>query len=267
MSDDGGVPPGLSGLGRLWALACGASTLTTRFGCTRLVSAGHVVLVGYREFMEFQPVAESDIQSPPSTVVFDLGNVLIGWDAYLPLADRMTRDEWEAFDAEADFMSFNVLADTGVPLAEVVARAAADSPRYGEIVGAYFENFPASLTGPIPGTPAIVEELKSRGTRLLGLSNWSHETIHHAPITAPAIAELEDVVVSGREGLAKPDPRIFNRLSDRFGLDPHDTVFIDDSKPNVDAAADLGFIALHFTNAATLRAQLSLLGLLGEHNS
>lgn len=72
--------------------------------------------------------------SHPTTVVFDLGNVLIGWDQFGPLADRMTRDEWNAFAAEADFTSLNTAADKGVPVKEVIARAAENDPRHGEIV-------------------------------------------------------------------------------------------------------------------------------------
>lgn len=85
-----------------------------------------------------------------------------------------------------------------------------------EIVAGYYENFDKSLTGPIDGMAEIVAELKAADVRLLGLSNWSAETIHHAPVVAPAISELEDIVVSGRVGLVKPDPAIFELTWDRF---------------------------------------------------
>ncbi len=198
----------------------------------------------------------------PTTVVFDLGQVLIGWDQTGPLSDRMSREEWEEFAQASDFASLNVSADNGSTIAEVVARAAATDPAYGEIVAAYYENFPRSLTGPIPGMAEIVAELKDAGVRLLGLSNWSAETIHHAPVVAPAISELEDIVVSGREKLIKPDPAIFALLLDRFGLDPGRTVFVDDLPVNVEAARELGLIGIVFTGAADLRAELDRLGVI-----
>lgn len=199
----------------------------------------------------------------PTTVVFDLGNVLIGWDQTGPLADRMTRDEWHTFAAEADFPSLNTAADSGVPLRDVIARAAERDPRHGEIVAAYYDRFDLSLTGPMEGMAEVVGELKASGVRLLGLSNWSAETIHHAPDVAPAIDELEDIVVSGREGLIKPDPAIFELLRTRFDLDPTRTVFVDDLQANVDAADRLGFIGRTFTDATRLRSDLGELGLLG----
>ena len=85
----------------------------------------------------------------PTTVVFDLGNVLIGWDQTGPLADRMSADEWHSFAEAADFPTLNTAADSGVPITDIVARAAEADPRHGEIVAGYYENFDKSLTGPI----------------------------------------------------------------------------------------------------------------------
>lgn len=108
----------------------------------------------------------------------------------------------------------------------------------------------------------LVTELRESGIRLLGLSNWSAETFHHAPQVAPAINELEDIVVSGREGLIKPDPEIFHLLCRRFDLDPLQTVFVDDLPANIDAASQLGFSSLLFTTSQQLRSDLRDLGLL-----
>ncbi|WP_231443930.1 HAD family hydrolase [Brevibacterium zhoupengii] len=200
----------------------------------------------------------------PTTVVFDLGNVLIGWDQTAPLADQLTRDEWNAFAAEADFGMLNTLADRGVPITEVIARATESDPRHGEIVAAYYDRFDQSLTGPIQGMAEVVTDLKASEIRLLGLSNWSAETFHHAPKVAPAINELEDIVVSGREKLVKPDPEIFRLLSRRFDLVPEQTVFVDDLPANIDAANQLGFVGLLFTGAQQLRNDLHTLGLLSS---
>ena len=200
----------------------------------------------------------------PTAVVFDLGNVLIGWDQTGPLADRMTLDEWNDFAAEADFGMLNTLADRGVPITEVIAQAAESDTRHGEIVAAYYDRFDLSLTGPVQGMAELVAELKASDVRLLGLSNWSAETFHHAPKVAPAINELEDIVVSGREKLIKPDPEIFHLLSRRFDLVPEQTVFVDDLPANIAAAEQLGFIGLLFTDARQLRDDLTGLGLLAS---
>ncbi len=197
-----------------------------------------------------------------TAVVFDLGNVLVGWDPYQPFAGRMTRDEWEQSAAEAGFPALNAMADRGVPLSEITRTAAEADARHGELMDFYFQGFEHSLTGPVPGTAEIVRDVRDAGLRVLGLTNWSGETFHLAPEYAPVIGDLEAVVVSGREGVCKPSHEIFELIADRHDLTPARTVFVDDSPPNVAAAADLGFTAVRFVDAARLRAELREMGIL-----
>lgn len=202
------------------------------------------------------------VNGPITAVVFDLGNVLVGWNPYLPLADRMSGKEWQEFTQAADFTALNTMVDNGVPLHEAIRRAAQQDPLHGEIVEQYYEHFDVSLTGPVPGVADIVRELKATDLRLLGLTNWSAETHYHAAENAPVISELDAVVVSGQEGLAKPDPRLFQRMAKTHDLIPQQTVFIDDSEHNIEAAAALGYVALLFTDAVQLRRDLQRVGVL-----
>lgn len=195
-------------------------------------------------------------------VVFDLGKVLIGWDPYLPFCDDMSRAEWKEAAYRADFSALNIMADKGVPLDEVVSQAYERGTRYGEFIEHYYAHFDRSLTGPVPGTAEVVDDLEATGVRLLGLTNWSAETIHHARRQAPCIRKLEGLVVSGQEGVAKPDPVIFRRLIQRYGIDPATSVFIDDSVHNVETANELGFTAIQFVGAENLREVLGHRGIL-----
>ncbi|MFH5823275.1 HAD family hydrolase [Georgenia sp. AZ-5] len=195
------------------------------------------------------------------TVVLDLGQVVVGWDPYLTVADRLVRAEWAEFSAAIDFPRWNQAMDGGLTHAEACARVAAAHPEHAATFVRYCANFPASLTGPVPGMAEIVAELADAGVRLLGLTNWSAETFVHAEPSAPAIRRLDGVVVSGREGVTKPDPAIFEILLDRYDLAAARTVFVDDSPANVAGAAALGITALEFAGASRLRAQLRALGL------
>jgi HAD superfamily hydrolase (TIGR01509 family) len=47
-------------------------------------------------------------------------------------------------------------------------------------------------------------------------------------------------------GLNKPEREIYSLLLERFSLDPKQTMFIDDRKENVVAAAELGILPFHF---------------------
>jgi 2-haloacid dehalogenase len=198
----------------------------------------------------------------PSAVVFDLGNVVVGWDPFGPFSERLTHAEWEEFTVAADFFGLNRLADGGMPVAEVAALAGDKDSLHGDLVTEYYRGFDKALTGPVPGTTEIVEDLHNEGVRLLGLTNWSAETFAFAPVAAPVIKRLESVMVSGEEGLTKPDLEIFRRLIGTYSLRPEATVFIDDSVSNVEAARSLGFVALQFVGANQLRQDLNQLGLL-----
>jgi putative hydrolase of the HAD superfamily len=70
--------------------------------------------------------------------------------------------------------------------------------------------------------------------------------------------ELFDVVViSGEQGMRKPEERIFRRATELLGLDPAECVFIDDIEANITAAAAIGMHGIHHRDLATTRARLS----------
>ena len=194
-------------------------------------------------------------------VVFDLGNVLVRWDPFLPYVGRMERAAVEEFFAEIDFAAVNQRQDAGRPWADARAEVLGRFPQHRAAFDIYLDHFADSVPGPVEGSEQVVCELAGSGVRLLGLSNWSAETFHLAVPAAPAIGLLEDVLVSGEVRLAKPDPRIFALLAERYGLDPGRTVFVDDSAVNVEAAARAGFVVVLFTTAAALRTSLRGLGL------
>ena len=194
-------------------------------------------------------------------VVFDLGNVLVRWDPYLPFVGRLERGEVDRFFTDIDFPAFNARQDAGRTWAQARADVASRFPEHVGAVDLYLDHFAASLPGPVAGSHEVVRDLGSAGVRLFGLTNWSAETYHYAVPAAPAIGLLEGVLVSGQVGLAKPDPRIFALLADRFALEPSRTVFIDDAQVNVDAARRAGYLAVRFTHASALRRDLVALGL------
>ncbi|MGI8948201.1 MAG: HAD family hydrolase [Ornithinimicrobium sp.] len=195
-------------------------------------------------------------------VVFDLGNVLVGWDPAGALTHDYTPEQIQEFFDAVDFPALNRRQDAGRPWAKARAEVAASAPHCVPYLDAYVTGFPRTLTGPIPGSADIVRDVHRCGARTLGLTNWSAELFEHAVPAAPVIGELEQVLVSGEVGLVKPDPAIFTLALDRFGLDPARTVFVDDQPANTDAAARLGFSTVTFTDSPALRAQLTKLGAL-----
>jgi 2-haloacid dehalogenase len=117
------------------------------------------------------------------------------------------------------------------------------------------------LAGAIPEGVELLESLHQAGVPLYGLTNWSGETFAHVEHGYPFLEHFRDILVSGREGLVKPDPEIYRRLLIRNALAAQDCVFIDDSRKNADGAKAVGMVAIHHRDAADTARQLRALGL------
>ena len=203
-----------------------------------------------------------------TAVVFDLGGVLVDWDPrylYRQLFDDP--DEMESFLAEVTTAEWNACQDAGRPWAEAVELLVAEHPQRRELIEAFHGRWPEMLAGEIPGTVDVLADLRAAGVRLIALSNWSAETFPVARERFDFLAWFEGIVISGDVGMNKPDRRIFEHLIEQFGIEPAAALFIDDSSANVDAAKALGFQAIQFTDATTLRGELERLGLLPDTQS
>jgi len=113
----------------------------------------------------------------------------------------------------------------------------------------------------MPGTVDIVRELSAAGIPMWGLTNWPDEFWPHAPERFEFLGLLDDVVVSGTERVAKPDPAIYEIAVARAGLPASDLVFVDDKQANVVGAIESGLDGVLFTGAADLRVALRERGL------
>lgn len=201
----------------------------------------------------------------PTTVVFDVGRVLYRWHlsallekviddpARLAFAlDNVVTEEW------------HFRADKGEALADMVPQRIAEYPDYADALNAYALRFNETIPGPVEGTHALVERLDDAGVPLYALTNFGHEFWAGFHPTAPIFDRFRDIVVSGTEKVAKPDPAIYRIVEARSGCAPHELFFIDDNAANIAAAEALGWHAHLFTDAATLAEDLVDWGLLAS---
>ena len=201
--------------------------------------------------------------TPPETVVFDLGGVLISWDPHLAIAKTVGHDQATRFLADEgfDFMGWNYQQDAGRSWDGGEDAAVTLHPHWAGAIRAYRANFEDSLVGAIEDSVQILRELHSAGIPLYGLTNWSEELFPVARARFDFLDLFEDIIVSGEEGVAKPDPEIFAILEKRIGHPLGGCLFIDDSPVNVAAAGEAGLDAILFTGAGHLRRDLVPRGL------
>src|SRR5690606_28131423 len=128
----------------------------------------------------------------------------------------------------------------------------------------YDERWEEMLAGPIEVTVAVLAALRDRGVPLYALTNWSAEKLPIARRRFDFLTWFDDIAVSGEIGPKQPDPQIFRHLFDRHGRVPAQTLFIDDSDPNVTAAAQRDMPALRFRSPEGLCWDLAARGLLRD---
>lgn len=135
-----------------------------------------------------------------STVVFDLGGVLIDWNPRHLYRKLFGGDEqaMEAFLANVCTPSWNLQQDAGRPLAEAYALLVKSHPQHRALIEAWGPRFDEMMSGQIDGTVEILSALRARKTPLYALSNWSVETFDYALRRFEFLQWFDGIVISGK---------------------------------------------------------------------
>ena len=197
-----------------------------------------------------------------TTVVFDLGGVLIDWDPrHLYRKLFLDPAQMEDFLARICTPDWHYAHDLGEDTRQSCRRLASRHPEQRDMIMAWAERNQEMTNGQFDEAVAVLAELRAAGIPCLALSNMEAETFPLERARFAFMDWFDGYVISGIEKVAKPDRRIFEILLSRYRLVPAATVFIDDTPANVAAAGDLGMRALRYTGAGALRADLRSLGL------
>jgi len=199
-----------------------------------------------------------------SVAVFDLGGVLIDWNPRYLYRQLFDGDEaaMENFLATVCTAEWNDQQDAGRTFAEACGSLKLDHPAHADLIDAWIGRYEEMLGGEISGTVEILAELRARRVPLYALTNWSAETYPAALKRFEFMKWFRGVLVSGEVKLLKPDSRIFELFLETYAIDPAHAVYIDDRRPNVEAAIALGMHGIVFTNPSALRGELVKVGLL-----
>ena len=182
-----------------------------------------------------------------TTVIFDVGNVLVDfdWEGFI---HRMFPGREELI-AELDVAVWGSgrwdRLDAGDDPEEVLASIIAYSPSHEKELRKVFANVGQTLRKR-EATPSWLKSLKSRGYRLLYLSNYSHYVMNCNPDVLDFLPLMDGGIFSCDVKLIKPDRRIYEALAEKYSLKPSECVFIDDLERNVKAGRDFGFHAIQF---------------------
>lgn len=190
-------------------------------------------------------------------VVFDVGRVIVEWDLrclFAKLIDDPAQLDWFLNHVVTEEWHFE--HDAGRPLSDMVPERKAQFPDHADLIDAYAARFLETIPGPVAGTAELIRALDNAGVPLFAITNFGADFWEMFLPTQPVLNHFRDIVVSGQEQLAKPDPAIFRLAQQRFGHAPAEMLFIDDNPANVAAARQEGWQVHHFINAPGLAADL-----------
>jgi 2-haloacid dehalogenase len=196
-------------------------------------------------------------RSPVEAVVFDVGGVLLDWNPR-HLYRKLFADEaeMERFLSEVCSPAWHAPHDRGVSTAASCAELATQHPHLSAPIWAWSRRSEEMIGGVDVGSVDVLRAVRETGLPCYALTNTEEETYPLRLERFPFLGWFDGTVVSGREGVAKPDPAIFIRVLNRFSLSPRTTLMIDDTKENLDAARKLGMQTILFRSSGQLRTEL-----------
>jgi 2-haloacid dehalogenase len=199
-----------------------------------------------------------------TTIIFDLGGVLIDWNpAYVFDTLIPEEEKRQHFFANICTAEWNEEQDAGRTIKEANEIAIAQHPEWREHIEAYYGRWEEMLGGPIEETVEIFRQLKQSGRyKFYALTNWSAELFPVALQRYDFLHWFDGRLVSGEEKMRKPFPEFYQLLLDRFNIKKEEAIFIDDNLRNAEAAEAFGIKTIRFTSPLQLRAALQEAGVL-----
>ena len=189
-------------------------------------------------------------------VVFDFGGVLIDWNPrYLYKKIFQDEKEMEYFLTQVCTTEWNADLDKGKSFRQSVKELSLVYPQYAEQIELYDLRWEEMCGKVVQDSVDLLYRLKKHYP-LYGLTNWSEEKFALTRPKHDFFDLFDGIVISGVEKEIKPEPRLFEILIERYGLNPEKTIFTDDSLPNIKTAEKMGFQAIRFENPEKLEEAL-----------
>ncbi|NOZ74286.1 MAG: HAD family phosphatase [FCB group bacterium] len=195
------------------------------------------------------------------TIFFDIGGVLVDLhpertEALLAEATGLSGETLREVFPEAAHHQYErgFLDDT--QFFQEVKRALPDSTPLSETI---FWKAWMAMVGEAKRTADWIPRLRERVPVWL-LSNTNRHHVTHLLPDYPFYSAVDGAVFSYETGSRKPEPGIFQEALRQTKQDPGQALFIDDLKPNVEAAETQGFLAIQFHSPEQLAHELTRLG-------
>jgi len=181
-------------------------------------------------------------------VIFDLGKVLVKFDPK-NLFNKIFKEEKEIdfFFKEICPWEWHIQQDLVYDTKPATIERVKKFPDFKEAIEAFYGRFQEMITGTYDENIEIALGLKDKKIPIYILSNFPGDQFDIYKSKNPFIEKFDDMIISGKVSLKKPDKKIYELAKEKFNCDPEKTLFIDDRPENTLSASELGFktITLH----------------------
>jgi len=192
-------------------------------------------------------------------IIFDLGNVLLDFNPEVYVKSKITEEKVEEI-YKCIFQSDEwPMLDRGT-ISEEQAKTNIINRNIEnqELINLVFENWYDILI-PIESSVEVLKKLKQNGYKVYYLSNFHLAAFEYVTKKHDFFGIFDGGVVSYKEKLLKPEKEIYEKIVDKYDLEPSQTVFIDDMKENVKAAIRSGLKVILLKNPKDLKIELEKL--------
>jgi len=196
-------------------------------------------------------------------LIFDIGGVIVEWEPekiverfhpnknvrHKILNQILRHSDWVEYDKGT------------LTLKETASRGALRTGLNYDLMESFMHSVPPNLKLK-PETIDLIHQLKESGKKLYCLSNMNLESLNFLQKQYVFLELFDGRVLSCLIKMVKPEPEIFKYILTAFSLNLSETIFIDDSKLNIQAAGSIGIKSILFTDILQCKKDLGLLGAL-----
>jgi epoxide hydrolase-like predicted phosphatase len=199
-----------------------------------------------------------------STVVFDVGNVLFGYNPSA-IVDQILGET----PFKDDFLSHLFLSpswqlmDRGdLTVDALVAQLTQAESIHNDAIASIprLVNQFTDHLDPIHEMIDLFQVIAARYSTYI-LSNFQDKPFDRLREHNPFLDQAHGQVVSAKVNVMKPEPAIYKLLLDTYQINPQETVFIDDLPDNIEAARQFGITGILYQNPTQVRQELVALGI------
>lgn len=191
-------------------------------------------------------------------LIFDFGKVLVNYDFDLYFSHIISDPEKLAAFSKImnnpDVVNKMDLGEMSVD--EIIAELQAKHPEFSSEFVIFGQRYPEIVLGEVDGMRDLLTQLKQKGYKLYGLSNWCSKVYLTMKQYDQIFGLLDGFVISSDERLIKPNPAIYQRLFEKYNLKPEECVFADDKIENIAGSENVGMKAILFKNAKQYEEEL-----------